>query len=169
MADVVYKVEFELNETVADDNKEATETVPKSPLPQGNKDTVKKLKLNKRHRRTIAFSMGVAKLTYGSVVSERANAMALRGDTLAAKRYQEKHARIDKYASTAFTMGMGFMMKGTLGFIAIGFEAFRLASEAIKIGIENRYKLAQFQMEKYVSVLESERFVRNATTEALKW
>lgn len=169
MADVTYKVEFSVTEDLEKkETEELTEVVSSSPTPKKARSTKKGL-IDKKTAKTVVFAYSVYTLTSNFVAKSQMNNMTLRGDNLAAKIKQDKKSQMDKYVSTGFSLGMAIAMKGTLGILAIGMEAFKLASEAINIALENKNLIAQLQNEKYISALEQSRFIRNSTTEQLRW
>ena len=167
MADVTYKVEFEMTgeEEV---NKEVTESVDKSILP---KETPAKKGFIKDpgSKKAIMFGYSVYKIATSVGQAQRLNDMTLRGDNLAAKMSQEKKALVDKFVGTGFSFAMGIAVKGTLGWAFIARQALQLATEAVSISMENRQIMEQNRQEKYLNQFEQTRFVKNTTTEAIRW
>ena len=97
------------------------------------------------------FAWGAYKMGQAAFNRQEMNNMTLRGDNLAARMYQERTARQEKYINSGFTLAMGIAIKGTIGGMFIAMEAFKLATEAINISVENRNLLAQMRMEKYIN------------------
>lgn len=168
MADVTYKVEFELTEGVSESTKEVTESVDKSILPK--ESPVKKGFIkDKNTKKAIMLGYSIYKVASGVIRAQNVNDMTLRGDNLAAKMNQERTALIDKFVGTGFSLAMGVAIKGTLGWMVIAQQALSLATEAITVAMENRQLLAQNRQEKYLNQYEATRFARNTTTESIRW
>lgn len=166
MSDVVYKVEFDVNQ-ITNENEEITESVSRSPKPKTTPS--KKGFITEKSAKPIMFAWGAYKMGQAAFNRQEMNNMTLRGDNLAARMYQERTARQEKYINSGFTLAMGIAIKGTIGGMFIAMEAFKLATEAINISVENRNLLAQMRMEKYINSIEQTRFVRNTTTESIRW
>lgn len=165
MPDITYKVEFELTEPPVEET--TTQSVDKSLMPK--KNPAKKGFIEKKTAKAVMLSYGVYKTTQTISTTRTTNNMTLRGDNLAAKMFQERQARTDRLVGTAFSIGMSVAVKGTLGLLFIGMEAFKLASEAVNIAMANKNLLDRSRQEKYANALEQARFVRNTTTEKIKW
>ena len=166
MSDVTYKVEFELTEG-ATETQEATQTIDKNVLPKTQ--PTKRGFIEKKAAKQVMMLYGVYKIASAMVETQRINDMTMRGDNLAAKMHQEKIARRDKAVGSLFSFGMGFAVKGKIGGIMIAMEAIKIANEAISISMENRNLIRQSQQEKYINQFEQARFVRNTTTESIRW
>lgn len=167
MADVTYKVEFEMTgeEEV---NKEVTESVDKSILPKET-PAKKGFITDPNTKKAIMYGYSAYKVATSIYNAQRQNDMTLRGDNLAAKMQQEKTALTDRFVGTAFSMAMGIAVKGTLGVMFIARQALQLASEAISISMENKQIMEQNRQEKYLNQFEQMRFARNTTTEKIRW
>lgn len=167
MSDVTYRVEFELTEGGGGERQEATQTVDKNVLPK-NQPT-KRGFIEGKTGKQIMLAYGVYKMANTIAETQKINDMTLRGDNLAAKMHQEKIARRDKVVGSLFSFGMGFAIKGTVGAMFIAMQAFKIANEAITISYENSNLIKQSKQEKYINQFEQARFVRNTTTESIRW
>lgn len=162
---MIYKVEFELSEPLA--REEMTDTISTDKMPK--KSPSKKGFIEQKTAKPIMFAYTVAQTGRAIVNTQALNDMTLRGDTLAAKMKQEKMARNDKLFNMGINVAMGLAIKGTLGAAFLAAQALKLATDAVSVAMENQNLIRRTQQEKYINSQEQTRFVRNATTESIRW
>lgn len=166
MADVVYKVEFELQETISsEERKEA-----KSPDPKDSDMVARKGLIDGKYLRRFMVGYGIYKIGANYVQTKRFNEATFRGDNLAAIKQKERSERIDSVVSSTLRIGGGLLVKGAKGgALMVAFTALQVASKAMQLSLDNANRQQQIRAERYVASMEQERFVRNATTERIKW
>lgn len=162
---MTYKVEFELTE--ATQRQEVKETIDKSVTPKAQ--PTKRGFIESKTSKPIMLAYATYSLFNAVTQAQKINDMTLRGDNLAAKMTQEKNARRDKFVSSAFSFTMGIAIKGTIGGLFIVNEALKIASQAMAIAMQNKQLLEQSRQERYINQFEQSRFVRNTTTESIRW
>lgn len=168
MADVTYKVEFELSESVSSEEKKEV----KSPEPKESDKIGRQQKglLDGKILRRFMIGYGIYKMGANVVQTQRFNEATFRGDNLAAIKQKERSERIDSVMSSAIRIGGGLLITGAKGgMLMLAFTALQIANKSIQMSMENAQRLQELRAERYVATMERERFVRNATTEQLKW
>lgn len=166
MADVTYTVKVIMDDTLADDQrKEAT-----NPLPQESNDTLSKGGSKNKAFKRVMIGYGFVKIGFNYWAEKSYADASVRGDTLAAVKRKEKIQLGENIVSSALRIGGGLIVRGaTGGAIMLGLQALQTAIKALQLSVENNIRQQELRQEKYTATMEQERFVRNATTEKIKW
>lgn len=166
MAEVVYTVRVVLDETKQDETrKKATQPTPKEREEVKDAGAV----AAERFGRVMA-AYGTYKVGANYYQTRQFAENTFKGDGLAAIKERQKAQLRENIISSGLRITGGFIVKGAAGGgIMIALTALQLAQKAINIGLENNMRQKEIQAEKYLSSIQQERFVRNSTTERIKW
>lgn len=167
MADVIYKVEFELQESVSSEaKKEAKKPEPKESDKIGRNKGI----LDSKVLRRFMIGYTIYKTGASLVQMQQQVDATFRGDNLAALKQKEKNERVNNIIASTLKITGGLLVKGAKGgAMMLAFTAIEIATKAIQMSIENSNRLKELRAERHVATMEQARFVRNATTEQIKW
>lgn len=164
MADVNYNVKITLDETeLSTERKEAT-----SKLPKTREDTFQE-KARPYVQGALAI-YGTYKIGANFIQTQDFNQASVRGDTLHAIKKRQQSQQINEVVGAGVRITAGLLIKGVKGgAVMLALTAFQLANKALQIGLDNARRQQEVRQERYLASIEQERFVRNATTEKIKW
>lgn len=176
MADVKYTVEFKQVDEISSSGvieqtpSDKTDTsLIRDKNPKKNEQIGVGTKLNTKAWAKFMTGYGVYQIADDLHHNLKITDTLSRGDNLQAVMQSERRGVRGRLTGTAVNLAGGFAIGNLAGLgIAAGMEVYRYAREAINIGIDNRRRLDQLLAERHVANQEQERFVRNATTEAIR-